>query len=91
MNTNYFNADTRIFMVTFQYVSTCRTFLFQSSLDLVEIIKKHEKPGCGIESLKELDLSTSKFKKVSKKDFLQFASWDTEAMEFFKNHYYFKK
>ena len=54
----------------------------------MKILKEHDKNG--IESIKVFDPSKEKFVRVSKKDILNFASWETEVSEYLKTHYYFK-
>ena len=88
MKNTILNTDTRIFLVTFLHRSTDKKFMFVNAMDLMNILKTYDKTG--IENLKEFDYINDKFKRVSKADFLRFANWETEAMEYFKNHYYFK-
>ena len=89
MENTILNTDSRIFYISFQFQQTNGKFLFQSSFDLMKILKDYDKNG--IDFIKELDPFKGTFKKVSKKDILNFVSWDTEVAEYLKNHYYFKK
>jgi hypothetical protein len=88
MKNLFLNLDKRTFLVTFQYQTTNGKFIFQEPLQLVEILKTFDKNG--IKSIQELDHKDMKFKKVSKETILNFASWETEASEFLKTHYFFK-
>jgi len=89
MKTSYYNTDLRTFLISFQHRSTCKNFIFQSGEELLEILKNQDKTG--IETLKEFDPNKASFKRISKKDFLNNFSWQTETSEYLKNHYYFKK
>lgn len=88
-NQNILNADKFIFLVTLQYSSTNGKFMFHKAQDLKEILEQHDN-GKGIESLKIYDVHKEKFKRLSKKDFLKFTDYETEAAEYFKTHYFFK-
>lgn len=84
-------TDLRVYLVSFQYHTTRGKFIFSTASQLMQILKDKEGDGRGIESLKTFDPSKDKFVRISKADFLRFNSWETEAMEYFKNHYFFKK
>ena len=88
MKTPYYNTDLRTFLISFQYRSTCKNFIFQSGEELLEILKTQDKTG--IETLKEFDPNKGSFKRINKKDFLQNFSWETETSEYLKTHYFFK-
>lgn len=88
MKTSYYNTDLRTFLISFQYRSTCKNFIFQSGEELLEILKTQDKTG--IETIKEFDPNKGSFKRISKKDFLQNFSWETETSEYLKTHYFFK-
>lgn len=82
------STDQRMYLVKFQFTSINGKFI---TTDLAACIKEHEpKNGRGIEYIKTFDPGTNTFKRISKKDMLMFHSWDTEATEFFKSHYFFK-
>lgn len=81
-------TDQRAYLVKFQFTSVGGKFI---TTDLARCIKEHESGnGRGIEYIKTFDPGTNTFKRISKKDILRFHSWDTEATEFFKSHYFFK-
>jgi len=82
------NTDLRTFLISFQYRSTNKNFIFQSGADLLTILKTYD--ATGIETIKEFDPSKATFKRISKKDFLQCFSWETETREYLTNHYFFK-
>lgn len=82
---NILNLDIRTFQITFLHRTSDKQFLFQKGKELVHILETFDHTG--IENIKILE--QGKFKRVSKKDLLSFFSWDTETMEYLKNHYYF--
>lgn len=88
MKTSYYNTDLRTFLISFQNRSTCKNFIFQSGEELLEILKNQDKTG--IETIKEFDPNKASFKRISKKDFLNNFSWETETSEYLKTHYFFK-
>jgi len=88
MKTSYYNTDLRTFLISFQHRSTCKNLIFQSGEELLEILKNQDKTG--IETIKEFDPNKASFKRISKKDFLQNFSWETETSEYLKTHYFFK-
>jgi hypothetical protein len=81
------STDTRVYLVKFNYTLTDGKFIFNDALELVNLIKNNDR---GIEYLKTFDPITNKFVKISKADFLRFNSYNTEAMEFLNNYYFFK-
>lgn len=83
------NTDTRTFLVKFLFKHTENMFILQGSNALVEVLKKYDQSG--IDTIKEYDRSKQAFKRISKRDILNFSSWDTEAFIYLQNHYYFKK
>ena len=82
---NVLNLDYRTFKITFLIKSSNRNFIFQNGKELVYILKTFDLAG--VESIKVLD--KEKFKRVSKNDLLSFFTWDTETMEYLKEHCYF--
>jgi len=81
-------TDNRIYLVKFQHTITNGKFI---TAELVKCIEENEpSDGRGIEYVKVFDPVKNTFKRISKDDILRFHSWDTEAMEFFKLHYFFK-
>ena len=89
METTILNTDTRTFLISFLYQNTDGKFIFKTSFDLMNILKNKDKNG--IDYIKEFNPAKNNFVKVSKNDILKFCSWDTEVLEYLKNHYYFKK
>ena len=89
MQNNILNTDTRTFSISFLYRSTNKLFIFQTALELKYILENYDKNG--IDQIKEFDPCKGEFKKISKQNILNFVSWETEAAEYLKNHYYFKK
>lgn len=81
------NLDIRTFIIKFRYKSTDSMFLFQDGRTLVGLLKSYDKTG--VEYIKELDVVSNKFKRVSKKDLLGRFSWEAEAIQYLMNHYYF--
>jgi hypothetical protein len=81
------STDTRVYLVKFNYTLTNGKFIFNDALELVKLIKNNDR---GIEYLKTFDTVTNKFVRISKADFLKFNGYNTEAVEFLKNYYYFK-
>jgi hypothetical protein len=91
MNNATINTDYRIYLVKFQHRLTECKFIISSADDLVELLKQGDRAAKGIESIKTFDPATDKFVRISKADFLRFNNWQTEAMEYLNNYYYFKK
>ena len=83
------NTDRRTFLVELQFKMTENIFLVQGAEALMNVLKKYDLNG--IKYIKELDRHKHSFKRISKKDILNFASWETEAFIYLQNHYYFKK
>jgi hypothetical protein len=82
-----YNTDLRTFFISFQHRSTNKNFIFQTGFELVEILKRSE---TGIESIKEFQPHKAAFKRISKKDFLNYFNWDTETIEYLKKYYFFE-
>ena len=80
------NLDNRTFLITFQFKMSDKQFLFQKGADLVHILKNYDTNG--IDSIKVMTEKNT-FKRISKKDFLNFFSWDTETFIYLSSHYYF--
>jgi hypothetical protein len=77
-----------MYLVKFQYTTTNGKFI---TTDLAKCIKDNETGnGRGIEYIKTFDPVKNTFRRISKEKILMFHSWDTEAMEFFRSHYFFK-
>ena len=89
MQNTILNTDKRTFLISFQHRSTDKKFLFQDFKDLKYILETYDHTG--IESIKEFDPHKNNFKRVSKEQILKFSAWETEAILFLENHYYFKK
>lgn len=87
MNKKTICTDERMYLVKFQFTNN-RKFI---TTELARCIKDNEpNNGRGIEYIKVFDPVKNTFKRISKADILMFHSWDTESMEFFKSHYFFK-
>lgn len=81
-------TDQRMYLVKFQYTATNGKFI---TTDLAKCIKDNEPSNRrGIEYIKTFDPVKNTFKRISKEKILMFHSWDTESMEFFRSHYFFK-
>lgn len=89
MQKHILNTDRRTFLISFLHRSTNNTFIFQDAHELKFILETYD--NTGIESIKEFNKSKNTFQRISKKDILKFASWETEAILFLEKHYYFKK
>lgn len=88
MNKATICTDQRMYLVKFQFTQTRGKFI---TTELAKCIKENEpKNGRGIEYIKVFDPVKNTFKRISKDDILMFHSWDTESMEFFRSHYFFK-
>lgn len=85
------NTDRRVYLVKFNHTLTGGKFIISSAEELVKLLKQEEKASKGIESLKTFDPVKDKFVRISKADFLRLNNWQTEAMEYLKNYYFFKK
>ena len=85
-------TNIRTFLVQFQFNGSDGAYIFKNATDLMELLKTREANGDtrGIEFLKTFDSKDFKFKNISRPDFLKFADYETEAMEYFKKHPYFK-
>lgn len=85
-------TKTRIFLVQFQFNGSDGAYIFENATDLMELLKIREanRDTRGIEFLKTFDYKDFKFKNISRPDFLKFVDYETEAMEYFKKHPYFK-
>ena len=81
------NTDRPTFLVEFMYQSVGGRFICQG-VGLVECLTRYDKNG--VKSIKMFDPSKGTFKRVAKKDILQFFTWETEAYLYLTNHYYFK-
>lgn len=87
MNKTIINTDLHIFLVSFRYKSTDNRFIVQEH-GLIEVLKKYDLNG--IESIKIFEPSKGKFSMVSKKTIFNLFSFDTETIQYLKNHYFFK-
>lgn len=85
-------TNTRTFLVKFQFSGSQGSYIFKKAKELKELLKYRQEEGDtrGIESLKVFDEKDHKFKKIAKSDFLKWADYETEAIEYFKNHPFFK-
>jgi hypothetical protein len=83
------NTDSRIYLIKFSFRLSGGKYIFTNANELVKLLKENDKTG--IEYIKTFDPVKDKFARISKSDFLQFNNWQTEAMQFLQNHYYFKK
>lgn len=90
MNKHILNQDQRTFLISLRYRSTNGKFLFQTAQELKFILDTYDEPQKGIEFIKVFEVSKNKFTNISRKDILSFFNWETEFIEFTKNHYYFK-
>lgn len=82
------NTGYHTFLIKFRYQTTNGRFIVQGQ-GLMNCLKTYDKNG--IEYIKIFDPHKYTFKQVSKETLFNLFSWDTETMEYFKNHYYFKK
>lgn len=57
--------------------------------NILEILKNNK--GKGIECIKRFDYGKEKFYKISASEFINLNSYNTELIEYCKNHYYFEK
>lgn len=85
------NTDTRIYLVELKWKLTDGKYIFTDAQELVKILKQGENAEKGIAKLMVFDPVKYKFSRISKDDFLRFNNWHTEAMEYLKKYYYFKK
>ena len=85
----YFNTSTRIFLVTFLFGGSNKKFIINEPIELKNVLQKFDVGG--IESIKEFDFKTDKFKRVAKKDVLDWSNYCTETEIYLSKHYYFKK
>lgn len=83
------NTDQRTFLVSFQYKTSNKKFIFQTAKELKEILEKHDNGG--IETIKEFCPKTNTFKVLKRQSLLDNFSFQTEEHLYFKKHYYFKK
>jgi hypothetical protein len=81
------NTDFHTFYIEFAWKSTDNRFIVQGH-GLIECLKKYDLNG--IKAIKIFEPSKGKFMRVSKATIFQLFSWDTETMEYLKNHYFFK-
>ena len=91
MNQATLNTDTRIYLVKINTLAVRGKFIFSDANELIKILKQGDNKTRGIEYLKTFDTSKDKFVRISKSDFLNFNSFDTELIEYCKNIAYFKK
>ena len=83
---NIFNLhETHTFLVKFQFQLGNSTYIVQRD-GLVNCLKNCDKNG--IAFIKLFDFKTNSFKRVSKKDILNFFSWDTESYIYLQKHYF---
>jgi hypothetical protein len=90
MNLHILNQDLRTFYISLHYRTTNGKFIFQTAEEFKFILETYDNPQKGIEFIKVFEPSKNKFVNISKKDLLKFFNWETEFIEFSKNHYYFK-
>jgi hypothetical protein len=81
------NTDRRLFLVKFAWTITGGQ-LITTQDQLANAIKDND-PGRGIEYIKEFNPVKGSFQKVSKKQILNYLSWDTEATEILSKHTFF--
>ena len=87
---NILNQDQRTFLISLRYRSTNGKFMFQTAQELKFILETYDNPQKGIAFFKVFDPLKNKFSTISKREILRFFSWETEFIEYSKNHYYFK-
>ena len=88
MKNTILNTTKRTFLISFQYRTNDKKFLFQEPESLKYILETYDKTG--VESIKEFDPYKNTFKRVSKETILNFCNWETETILYLENHYYFK-
>lgn len=86
MNT-IINTDLNTYLVKFNYQTTNGQLIAQGA-GLIAALKEYDKNG--VKYIKIFDPVKYTFKSISKGKILQLFSWDTEALIYLKNHYYFK-
>jgi len=89
MENTILNTDNNTFLITFKFQSTQGKFIFQKPIELKYILENYDKNG--IDKILEFDPIKAKFSRVSKQRILNFCNWETEAILYLENHYYFKK
>ena len=87
MESKILNTDLNTYLIKFKWMSTNNRFIVQGS-GLMDVIKNYDKNG--IEYIKIFDPVKCAFKSISRAKILQLLSWETEALIYLKNHYYFK-
>ena len=81
MESNIINTKRNVY--TLKFINSPELYFFQSDEQLNEILKM-ENIKHGIEKIQMLNYKGS-FKRVSKKDFAQYFSYNTEAIEIMKS------
>jgi hypothetical protein len=83
------NTDRRTFLISYLWKSTNNIFIFQEGNDLVTILKNNEAKE--IEFIKIYDPLRCGFKRISRRDFMDFFKFETEAHLTLKNNSFFNK
>jgi len=87
MKNELLNTDYNTYLVKFRYQSTNNRFIVQGS-GLMDCLKTYDKNG--IEYIKIFNPVKYKFERISKEKLFNLYSWETETLEYLKQHYYFK-
>jgi hypothetical protein len=81
------NTDLNTYLVKFNFQSTNGQFITQGA-GLMDVLKKHDKNG--VRYIKIFDPVKYTFKRISKEKLFNLYSWETETLEYLKNHYFFR-
>ncbi len=87
MKNTAINTDLNTYLVQFNFQSTNGQFITQGA-GLMDVLREHDKNR--VKYIKIFDPHKCTFKRVSREKILQLLSWETEAYEYLKNHYFFK-
>jgi hypothetical protein len=87
MKNTVINTDLNTYLVKFNFQSTDGQFITQGA-GLMDVLKEHDKNG--VKYIKIFDPVKGAFKSISRGKILQLLSWETEAHEYLKDHYFFK-
>ena len=87
MKNTVINTDLHTYLIKFNFQTTNGQFITQGA-GLMNVLKEHDKNG--IKYIKIFDPVKCAFKSISRAKILQLLSWETEALIYLKNHYYFK-
>jgi hypothetical protein len=81
------NTDLHTYLVKFNFQITDGQFITQGA-GLMDVLKEHDKNG--VKYIKIFDPVKYAFKSISRAKILQLMSWETEALIYLQNHYFFK-